>query len=193
MSSCPHIHFECLVCRKNAVLTLRHVPRMSPSSIVFRLLFRLPQPGEEGRDGLEGHTLTMLLGGVFARLPLVESVLRDDVLVIQTVKEHPEKVWKSKETLSSLFLAVIWNCKLTFGFWRLNMKKKWPPVKVILYTDWGQHITGVDSSSTFKLLISRTHNVNFFCACRSSLSEFSAGSQTNKPTDAYRHLLHQSV
>lgn len=123
MSSCPHIHFECLVCRKNAVLTLRHVPRMSPSSIVFRLLFRLPQPGEEGRDGLEGHTLTMLLGGVFARLPLVESVLRDDVLVIQTVKEHPEKVWKSKETLSSLFLAVIWNCKLTFGFWRLNMKK----------------------------------------------------------------------
>lgn len=85
--------------------------------------------------------------------------------------------------------------ELQIDIWLLKVKyeKQSPPVKVILYTDWGQHITGVDSSSTFKLLISRTHNVNFFCACRSSLSEFSAGSQTNKPTDAYRHLLHQSV
>lgn len=73
-------------------------PRVSPSSIVFRLLLRLPQPGEEGRNRLEGHALTMLLSGVFARLPLVESILRDDVLVVQTVKEHPEKVWKSTET-----------------------------------------------------------------------------------------------
>lgn len=83
----------CLFCCKDAVL-LRRVPQVSPSSIIFRLLLRLPQPGEEGRDRLEGHTLTLLLGRVFARLPLVESVLRDDVLVIQTVKEHPEKVWR---------------------------------------------------------------------------------------------------
>jgi len=66
--------------------------QVSPSSIILRLLLRLPQPGEEGCDGLEGHTLPLLLGRVFARLPLVESVLWDDVLVIQTVKEHPEKV-----------------------------------------------------------------------------------------------------
>jgi len=68
----------------------------SPSSIVFRLLLRLPQPGEEGRDGLERHAFALLLRGVFARLPLVERVLRDHVLVVQTVEEHPEKVWKKK-------------------------------------------------------------------------------------------------
>lgn len=63
-------------------------------SIVFRLLFRLPQPREEGGDGLEGDPFAVLLRGVFARLPLVERVLRDDVLVVETVKEHPEKVWR---------------------------------------------------------------------------------------------------
>lgn len=67
-------------------------------SIVFRLLFGLPQPGEEGRDGLEGHAFARLLGGVFARLPPVESVLGDDVLVVETVKEHPEEVWRWRKS-----------------------------------------------------------------------------------------------
>lgn len=69
----------------------------SPSSIVLRLLLGLPEPGEEGCDGLEGHALPLLLCGVFARFPLVERVLRDDVLVIQTVVEHPEQVWRQTE------------------------------------------------------------------------------------------------
>lgn len=68
-----------------------HDPQLSPS-IVFRLFLRLPQPGEEGGHRLEGYALAVLLGRVFARLPLVESILRDDVLIIQTVKEHPEEV-----------------------------------------------------------------------------------------------------
>lgn len=68
------------------------VSRASPSSIILRLLLRLSQPSEEGCDGLEGDAFTLLLSRVFARLPLVERVLRDDVLIIQTVKEHPEEV-----------------------------------------------------------------------------------------------------
>lgn len=66
-SSWSHTHFECLFCCEDAVL-LRRDPRggVSLLSIVFRLLLRLPQPGEEGRDGLEGHALAVLLGGVFA-------------------------------------------------------------------------------------------------------------------------------
>ena len=51
-------------------------------------IFQLPQPGEEGRDGLKGHALTQLLGRVFARLPLVERVLGDDVLVIKLISEE---------------------------------------------------------------------------------------------------------
>lgn len=68
------------------------VSRASPSSIILRLLFRLSQPSEEGRDGLEGDAFTLLLSRVFACLPLVERVLRDDVLIIQAVKEHPKEV-----------------------------------------------------------------------------------------------------
>lgn len=67
----------------------------SPSSIVLGLLLRLPQPGEEGRHRLEGHAFALLLGRVFAGLPLVERVLRDDVLVVQTVEEHPEEICRN--------------------------------------------------------------------------------------------------
>lgn len=86
----------CLFCCEDAVLLRRGLgwqrQPQTPLSIVFRLLLGLSQPGEEGCDRLEGYALALLLRGVLAHLPLVESILRDDVLVIQTVKEHPEKV-----------------------------------------------------------------------------------------------------
>lgn len=64
----------------------------APLSIILRLFLGLPQPGEESGYRLESHTFAQLLRRVLAGLPLVKSVLRDDVLVIQTVKEHPEQV-----------------------------------------------------------------------------------------------------
>lgn len=80
------------------------VSRESPSSIILRLLLGFPQPSEERGDGLEGHTFPVLLGRVFARLPLIKSVLWDDILIIQTVEEHPEKICKRAETLLSTLI-----------------------------------------------------------------------------------------
>lgn len=70
-------------------------PSLSPRQVLQRslavvgLVLVLTEPSEEGGDGLEGHALALLLGGVFAGLPLVEGLLFDHVFVIQSVKEHP--------------------------------------------------------------------------------------------------------
>lgn len=95
-SSCPHTHFDRLFVLLWGCSSTMPCPRESLSSIILRLLLRLPKPSEEGRDRLESHTLTLLLRRVFACLPLVEGVLGDDVLIVQTVKEHPEKVCRQR-------------------------------------------------------------------------------------------------
>lgn len=102
VSSCPHTHFDRLFVLLWGCSSAMLCPRVSLSSIIFRLLLRLPQPSEEGRDRLESHALTLLLRRVFARLPLVEGVLGDYVLVVQTVKEHPEKVCRQRGNMRLL-------------------------------------------------------------------------------------------
>lgn len=125
-SPCPCSHLKNLFCCRG----IRYaVSRESPSSIILRLLLRFPQPGEERRHGLEGHALTLLLGRVFARLPLVESVLGDDVLVVQTVKEHPEEVCKRAKTQRSHLVSLCMkldpvSLMLHAGFMQTRIRKK---------------------------------------------------------------------
>ena len=64
---------------------------------VVRLDVGLPEPGEEGGDGLEGYALALLLGRVLAGAPLLKGLLLDHVLVVQSVKEHPQQVWGEEE------------------------------------------------------------------------------------------------
>lgn len=59
---------------------------------VVGLVLSLAEPSKEGSDRLEGHTLALLLGRVFARFPLVEGLLFDHVLIVQSVKEHPQQI-----------------------------------------------------------------------------------------------------
>lgn len=74
-------------------LNCHHFSRRSEGALaVVGLVLGLAEPSEEGSDGLEGHALALLLGGVFARLPLVEGLLFDHVLVVEGVKEHPQQI-----------------------------------------------------------------------------------------------------
>ena len=66
-----------------------------------QFLVGFTQPNEELHDGGLGDALARLLRGVGALLPLVESVLRYDVLVVVGVKERPQDIC-SKETANCL-------------------------------------------------------------------------------------------
>lgn len=80
----------------------------SSTLAVVRLVLGLAEPREEGSDGLEGHTFPQLLGRVFAGLPLVEGLLFDHVLVVQSVEKHAQQICdreRQKESLSSCLCA----------------------------------------------------------------------------------------
>uniref|UniRef100_A0A8B9BAV9 endothelin-converting enzyme 1 n=1 Tax=Anser brachyrhynchus TaxID=132585 RepID=A0A8B9BAV9_9AVES len=66
-------------------------------SVVIRLVLGFPEPGEKRRHRLEGHPFALLLRQVLARLPLVEGLLLDDVLVVEGIEEHPQQVWGETE------------------------------------------------------------------------------------------------
>lgn len=66
-------------------------PARRPLAVV-RLILGLPEPHEEGGDGLQGHAFALLLSQVFAGLPLIEGLLFDHVLVIKDIKEHPQQI-----------------------------------------------------------------------------------------------------
>lgn len=87
---------------------------------VVRLVLGLAEPSEEGGDGLEGHALAQLLGGVFAGLPLIEGLLFDHVLVVQSVKEHPQQILQ-REMRQSVhnFSRGTYNAHLTLDFFLL--------------------------------------------------------------------------
>lgn len=73
--------------------SLSLLPPPHGCSVVVRLILSFPQPGKKGRHRFESHSLALLLGRVLAGLPLVESLLLDDVLVVEGIKEHPQQVW----------------------------------------------------------------------------------------------------
>lgn len=78
---------------QESFLKCHQFPRRSPEALaVVGLVLGFTEPSEEGGDGLEGHALALLLGRVFARLPLVEGLLFDHVLVVKCVKEHPQQI-----------------------------------------------------------------------------------------------------
>lgn len=66
-------------------------PARRPLAVV-RLFLGLPEPREEGGDGLQGHAFALLLSQVLAGLPLVEGLLFDHVLVVKGVEEHPQQI-----------------------------------------------------------------------------------------------------
>ena len=64
-----------------------------------QLLVGLTQPNEELHDGGLGDALARLLRGVGALLPLVEGVLRYDVLVVVGVEERSQDICVAKRAI----------------------------------------------------------------------------------------------
>lgn len=59
---------------------------------VIGFILGFAEPREEGSDGLQGHALPLLFGGVFAGLPLVEGLLFDHVFIVECVEEHSQQI-----------------------------------------------------------------------------------------------------